>query len=136
HTPASDVFRAGGGMRNSPPAPPPDNRDSKEDTVADHEKIKRVYEPARQADGYRVLVDRLWPRGVAKEDLPYDAWEKDLAPSPALRKWFGHKIDHWDQFRESYESELRSPEQAKRMRELVKEAGGRDITLVYAARDP
>lgn len=104
--------------------------------MAVHVRIKRVYEPAQKADGYRVLVDRLWPRGVAKEDLPYDAWEKDLAPSPALRKWFGHKADHWDHFRESYENELRSPEQLERMRGLIKAADGHDITLVYAAKDP
>ncbi len=97
--------------------------------------IKRAYEEAAKGDGYRVLVDRLWPRGVSKEALHYDAWCKDLAPSPALRKWFGHKVEHWDQFRGEYETELRSEEQAQRMRQLVQDAGASHITLVYGARD-
>ena len=103
--------------------------------MVEHVRIKRAYERARKSDGYRVLVDRLWPRGVKKEDLPYDAWEKDLAPSPALRKWFGHKVENWDRFRESYETELRAPGQMARMRCLIEAAGKRDITLVYAAKD-
>ncbi|NYT70668.1 DUF488 domain-containing protein [Pusillimonas noertemannii] len=97
--------------------------------------IKRAYDKAQQGDGYRVLVDRLWPRGVSKEELHYDAWCKDLAPSPALRKWFGHKVEHWDQFRDEYETELRSKEQEQRMRQLVQDAGASHITLVYGARD-
>ena len=97
--------------------------------------IKRAYEEAAKGDGYRVLVDRLWPRGVSKEELHYDAWCKDLAPSPALRKWFGHKVEHWDQFRDEYETELRSKEQEQRMRQLVHDAGASHITLVYGARD-
>ncbi|MCC2595602.1 DUF488 family protein [Pusillimonas sp. MFBS29] len=98
--------------------------------------IKRAYEPAATSDGYRVLVDRLWPRGVSKEDLPYDEWCKDLAPSPALRKWFGHKVENWDQFRDSYESELRDPEQRERLHALIASAKGKRITLIYGARDP
>ncbi len=98
--------------------------------------IKRVYEAASPGDGYRVLVDRLWPRGVSKAELKYDAWRKDLAPSPALRKWFGHKTEHWPRFVDSYLSELRAPEQIERLHALINEAKGRDITLVYAAKDP
>ena len=98
-------------------------------------RIKRAYEPADDHDGYRVFVDRLWPRGIAKQDLKFDRWDKDLAPSPALRKWFGHKAEHWDRFRESYENELRQPDQQGRIRELIEAAEGRTMTLVYAAKD-
>jgi uncharacterized protein YeaO (DUF488 family) len=98
-------------------------------------RIKRAYEPASRDDGYRVLVDRLWPRGIAKTDLKFDTWNKELAPSPALRKWFGHKVEHWDRFREAYENELRQPDQQARMTELIKAAEGRTLTLVYAAKD-
>lgn len=104
--------------------------------MTQHVHIKRAYEEAKAADGYRVLVDRLWPRGVSKEALPYDEWCKDLAPSPPLRKWFGHKTENWARFRDSYESELRSPEQKERMQTLIKAAKGKKITLVYGARDP
>ena len=97
--------------------------------------VKRAYEEAAKGDGYRALVDRLWPRGVSKEALHFDAWCKDLAPSPALRKWFGHKAEHWDQFRDQYETELRSDEQQERMRRLVQDAGASHITLLYGARD-
>ncbi|MYN12113.1 DUF488 family protein [Pusillimonas sp. TS35] len=103
--------------------------------MTEHVKIKRAYDPAASGDGYRVFVDRLWPRGIAREDLKYDAWVKDLAPSPELRKWFGHKVENWAHFRESYENELRDPAQVDRMREVIKDAGKRHITLVYAAKD-
>lgn len=101
-----------------------------------HVHIKRAYDKAAASDGYRVLVDRLWPRGVSKEDLPYDEWCKELAPSPDLRKWFGHKVENWDQFRDSYESELRAAEQKDRMRALIKSAKRKKITLIYGAKDP
>ncbi len=103
--------------------------------MAKHVQIKRAYEPAAEKDGYRVFVDRLWPRGVSRQELKYDAWVKDLAPSPPLRKWFSHKVEHWDQFRDSYQTELRAPEQIERMRALIGDAGGRPITLVYGAKD-
>jgi uncharacterized protein YeaO (DUF488 family) len=98
-------------------------------------QVKRVYDPAQRGDGYRVLIDRLWPRGITKEALGHDAWLKDLAPSPDLRKWFCHKVEHWNQFRDSYQTELRSPEQHARLRELLRTAGGKRITLLYAAKD-
>src|SRR3546814_629124 len=104
--------------------------------MAQHVHIKRAYEQADGADGYRVLIDRLWPRGVSQEDLPDDEWSKDLAPSPGLRKWCGPKAENWAHFRDSYESELRTPEQKDRMRTLIKAAGGQKITLVYGAKDP
>ncbi len=103
--------------------------------MAGHVHIKRAYEAAQAEDGYRVLIDRLWPRGLRKEDLKYDSWNKDLAPSPPLRKWFGHKVEHWDEFRDNYRTELRAPEQEARMRELISAAAGKNITLVYAAKD-
>lgn len=98
--------------------------------------IRRVYEPPEEGEGLRVLVDRLWPRGVRKEDLELDLWEKEIAPSPALRKWFGHSPARWEEFREKYAEELDTPESLDRLREIVKAAGKRHITLLYGARDP
>jgi uncharacterized protein YeaO (DUF488 family) len=97
--------------------------------------IKRAYESADPGDGYRVFVDRLWPRGLSKDKFKFDLWCKDLAPTPALRTWFGHKVENWEQFCENYQTELRAPEQVARMREVIDAAGKRDITLVYAAKD-
>ena len=98
-------------------------------------QIKRVYEEAEPSDGYRAFVDRLWPRGLSKETFKFDAWYKDLAPSPELRTWFCHKVEHWEQFKDSYRSELHAPEQQARMRELLAAAGKRTVTLLYAAKD-
>jgi uncharacterized protein YeaO (DUF488 family) len=98
-------------------------------------RIKRAYEPARPADGHRVLVDRLWPRGVSKERAHLDEWLKDIAPSDALRKWFGHDPRRWDVFRERYLRELRAPRAHELLEGLVARARARTITLVYAAHD-
>jgi uncharacterized protein YeaO (DUF488 family) len=98
-------------------------------------QIKRAYEEAEPSDGYRALVDRLWPRGLSKESLKFDAWYKDLAPSAELRTWFSHKVEHWEQFKDSYRSELHAPDQEARMRELLAAAGKQEITLLYAAKD-
>jgi uncharacterized protein YeaO (DUF488 family) len=95
--------------------------------------IKRVYEPAAKADGYRVLVDRLWPRGLKKEDLPLDLWAKELAPSAALRKWFGHEPSRWDGFRHRYATELDAL--AEYWRPLAERAVRHAVTLLYGARD-
>lgn len=97
--------------------------------------IKRAYDPVGSDDGYRVLVDRLWPRGLSKETLKPDAWIKDLAPSSVLRTWFGHKVERWDDFRERYQIELRTPEQRQRMLDIQAAAKGKRITLVYGAKD-
>ena len=95
--------------------------------------IKRVYEPAAKADGYRVLVDRLWPRGLKKEDAAIDVWAKELAPSAALRKWFGHEVAHWEGFRHRYAAELDAhPEY---WRALAVQAERHRVTLLYGARD-
>lgn len=96
--------------------------------------IRRAYDKAQKNEGYKVLVDRLWPRGISKEDLHFDAWCKDLAPSPGLRKWFDHKVENWEKFRDDYQDELRGEEQKQRMQNLIKE-GGSHITLLYGARD-
>ena len=97
-------------------------------------KLKRVYEAAARDDGVRILVDRLWPRGVTKAAARIDLWFKDIAPSPALRTWFGHDPARWDEFRKRYFAELeKEPEELARLRDLVAE---RPVTLVYAAKDP
>lgn len=97
--------------------------------------IKRAYEAADDQDGYRILVDRLWPRGIKKDDLHFDLWCKQLAPSPELRKWFGHKPERWERFKADYQKELQAAEQTERMREVLKNAGSTHITLLYGAHD-
>jgi uncharacterized protein YeaO (DUF488 family) len=95
--------------------------------------LKRVYEPATGDDGARVLVDRLWPRGVSKDKAALTRWCKEVAPSTTLRKWFGHEPARWSEFRQRYKSELkRNVESVAALRQLAKQ--GR-ITLVYGARD-
>ncbi|MEX0794432.1 MAG: DUF488 family protein [Pirellulaceae bacterium] len=95
--------------------------------------IVRAYEISKDDRGYRVLVDRLWPRGLKKEDLPIDQWEKDLAPSTELRKWFGHRAEHWTEFKKRYRQELRSRPEA--VEKLLKIAARRRVLLVFGARD-
>ena len=97
--------------------------------------LQRAYEDPGRNDGYRVLVDRVWPRGRRKEDLALDEWAKDLAPSTALRKWFGHEPARWDAFRARYREELAQPEARERLHALVRAAGHRPLTLVYSAKD-
>lgn len=97
--------------------------------------IRRVYDPPASDEGLRVFVDRLWPRGLAKDALQYDLWAKELAPSPDLRKWFGHAPQRWAGFQEKYAQELALPAVKERMASIAKEAGQRKITLLYAARD-
>jgi uncharacterized protein YeaO (DUF488 family) len=97
-------------------------------------RIKRAYEPAAPRDGKRFLVDRLWPRGKKKGDLRLDEWLKDIAPSAALCKWFGHDPARWQEFCSSYFAELeRNPEAWE---PLVRVAKKGTVTLVFAARDP
>jgi uncharacterized protein YeaO (DUF488 family) len=97
-------------------------------------RLKRAYDPPAPDDGRRVLVDRIWPRGIARDDLRIEAWLKDLAPSPGLRKWFGHDPDRWQKFKERYARELdqRRPDALAQLVELTK--AGR-ITLVFGAKD-
>jgi uncharacterized protein YeaO (DUF488 family) len=96
-------------------------------------ETKRVYESASADDGYRVLIDRLWPRGLAKADARVDAWARTLAPSDELRRWFAHRPERFDEFRRRYTDELR--EHADEVAELRRRARGGKVTLVYAARD-
>lgn len=97
-------------------------------------RIKRVYEPPAPEDGFRVLVDRLWPRGLKKEDAALDAWKKEVAPSDALRRWFGHNPDRWEEFRRRYEAELE--ERPEVVDWLLERARAGRLTLCYGARDP
>lgn len=95
--------------------------------------IKRVYLPAEDSDGYRVLVDRLWPRGIKKEDARIDLWAKVLAPSAELRKWFNHIPERFEAFSEKYKEELKSnPEAAPVLDELCQHD---KVTLLYGAKD-
>jgi uncharacterized protein YeaO (DUF488 family) len=96
-------------------------------------RIKRAYDPATAADGYRVLIDRLWPRGVSRERANLDAWEKELAPSTQLREWFRHQPGRFDEFRRRYVDELRSQRPA--LTALRRRARHGTVTLVYAASD-
>ena len=96
-------------------------------------KVKRVYERPAKDDGSRILVDRLWPRGLSKEKADLDLWLKDIAPSTELRKWFGHDPEKWKSFRGRYETELKSKDELVEM--LKAKAGKGTITLLYAARD-
>jgi len=96
-------------------------------------RLKRAYEPASAEDGYRVLVDRLWPRGISKEQATLDGWEKDLSPSSELRQWFGHEPGRFPEFRRRYIDELRASR--GRLQELRRRARSGRLTLVYAARD-
>lgn len=97
--------------------------------------IHRVYDLSPVMPGKRVLVDRVWPRGVKKEDLHLDMWMRDVAPSTSLRKWFGHDPKRWDEFQRRYRAELRRPEQKARVDELVSMARNAPLTLLYSARD-
>lgn len=97
-------------------------------------RVKRVYEPAQADDGLRVLVDRLWPRGVSKERAAIDHWVRDVAPSDDLRRWFGHDPQKWSEFRRRYFAELgERPEALAGLRTLL--AGRAQATLLYSAHD-
>ena len=97
--------------------------------------VKRVYEPAEAGDGTRILVDRLWPRGIAKDKARIDLWLKDLSPSHALRRRFHGKPEDWDAFREAYAVELEQPEAQAAVAELRVLLRAGKVTLLYAARD-
>lgn len=102
-------------------------------TAAAKFKIKRAYEPAEKEDGTRVLVDRLWPRGVSKQEARLDQWNRELAPSPELRRWFGHKVSRWHEFSRRYRLEL--ARHAEALGELRRRAQKGPVTLIYAAKD-
>lgn len=97
-------------------------------------KLKRIYEKYEKSDGYRILVDRLWPRGVSKEKAALDLWFKDIAPSTELRKWFGHDPEKWLAFREKYKAEIEANKEVfEEMKKIVKDK--KEVTLLYGARD-
>jgi len=96
-------------------------------------QIKRIYEDPTDEDGYRVLVDRLWPRGVSKEDAKLDEWMKEITPSPELRKWFDHDPDKFEEFKKRYENELAAKHEL--VVKLLDMAENQNITLLYAAKD-
>ncbi len=96
-------------------------------------RIKRIYEPAARGDGWRVLVDGLWPRGLSKDKAGIDLWLRDVAPSSALRVWFDHDPARWAEFRARYHAELRA--KAEALAPLVRKARTGTLTLLYSARD-
>jgi uncharacterized protein YeaO (DUF488 family) len=100
-------------------------------------QIKRAYEPPASEDGFRVLVDRLWPRGLSKEAAATDEWLKDIAPSAELRRWFGHDPKRWAEFKARYREELTSAKRSaalERLRDAARTRGA--VTLLFVARDP
>lgn len=96
-------------------------------------KIKRVYEKPERGDAYRILVDRLWPRGLTKEKARVDLWLKDIAPSDALRKWFGHEPEKWPEFKKRYFRELRAKKSL--VDEIARKAKKSAVTLIYGAKE-
>ena len=94
--------------------------------------LKRAYEPPSKDDGERILVDRLWPRGVAKVKAPIGLWLKDVAPSTELRQWFGHDPEKWPEFKKRYRTELKNNPAWSELKSLARQG---DLTLVYAAKD-
>lgn len=95
--------------------------------------VKRVYEPAAKSDGFRVLVDRLWPRGISKEAAKLDQWLPDLGPSPARREWFNHDPDRWAEFRRRYHAELKG--KTALLATIKEQAKTGPVTLLYSAKD-
>jgi uncharacterized protein YeaO (DUF488 family) len=97
-------------------------------------QTKRAYEPASADDGYRVLIDRLWPRGVSKERAKLDAWAKEISPSDELRHWYEHDPAKWDEFQTRYERELQTPAAQAVLTDLVARARSGTVTLVYSSK--
>ncbi len=95
--------------------------------------IKRAYDDYSKEDGYRILVDRLWPRGIKKEDLKCDVWAKEIAPSSELRKWFGHESQKWDEFQKKYFKEL--DDKSPLFESLIADTDNEVITLIYSAKN-
>ena len=96
-------------------------------------RLKRVYDPPQKSDGRRILVERLWPRGLTKEKAALDAWHKDISPSPELRSWYGHEPDKWPEFKKRYRLELKTlTAETKAILDALAQG---TVTFVYAARD-
>jgi uncharacterized protein YeaO (DUF488 family) len=98
-------------------------------------RLKRVYEAAEPGDGERYLVERLWPRGVKKEEAALTAWLKEVSPSPELRKWYGHEPERWAEFQKRYRAEMKDEARRTALAELRAAARRGPVTLVYAAKD-
>lgn len=98
-------------------------------------RLKRIYDIPERADGLRILVDRLWPRGLSREDAAVDEWLRDIAPSSNLRRWFGHKPERWQEFQKRYSKELRIPAKKKMIASLREISRIATVTLLYAAKD-
>jgi uncharacterized protein YeaO (DUF488 family) len=98
-------------------------------------KTKRVYELLEASDGYRVLIDGLWPRGLKKDSLRLDEWLKGIAPSAELRKWFDHRPERWPEFSKRYKKELAAPEKAAQLKRLKGMAKKQTVTLLFGARE-
>ncbi|GEL19038.1 DUF488 domain-containing protein [Pseudonocardia asaccharolytica] len=99
-------------------------------------QVRRIYQPAADGDGYRVLVDRLWPRGIAKDTAEFDEWCKDVAPSTDLRKWYGHDPDRFAEFGRRYRAELGQAEPSRAVGQLRARARQGPVTLLTATKDP
>jgi uncharacterized protein YeaO (DUF488 family) len=125
----------GGGVATAPVAGSCFGRAKRVKTPVMRIAIHRVYDSSPTMPGKRVLVDRVWPRGIKKEDLHLDLWMRDVAPSTALRKWFGHDPKRWDEFQRRYRAELKQPAQRAQLDELVTMARKSPVTLLYGARD-
>ncbi|HZZ80342.1 MAG TPA: DUF488 family protein [Gemmataceae bacterium] len=95
--------------------------------------LKRAYDPFSKSDGLRILVERLWPRGVSKQKAHVDIWLRDLAPSPELRKWYGHEPERWPEFQKRYRAELKQQTDVLQLLKFITEA--HTVTFVYAASD-
>lgn len=97
-------------------------------------KIKRIYDPSEKEDGYRILIDRLWPRGLTKEKAKIDLWLKEIAPSNDLRKWFAHDPEKWEEFKNKYKEELKTKQELlHKIKQLEKEK--KTVTMLYSAKE-
>lgn len=105
-------------------------------TAQEHVQIRRIYDPPLPTDGARVLVDRLWPRGISKERAHLDAWCKEVAPSTDLRQWYGHVPERYPEFAQRYREELRDPDHAAALAQLEAFANAGTLTLLTATKEP
>ena len=98
-------------------------------------RVKRVYEEPETSDGERILVDRIWPRGISKDEARFSDWRRDLAPSNELRRWFGHESDRWEEFKVRYRAELEEAGKTGDLRDIAHRAREENVTLLFGAKD-
>src|SRR5215210_681821 len=98
-------------------------------------RVKRIYEDSEEVDGERILVDRIWPRGISKDKARLSDWRKDLAPSNDLREWFGHDPERWEEFKERYRAELEEAGKMGDIRDIAERAEVENVTLLFGAKD-